>query len=253
MHHSDDPSRQALAVSCYLDESATDGSTPTAVVGGLLLNASFYKNLDLEWGSMLTEFDLLPALHMKDFGLHGRFANIGADRLRAIFVRATSLIADHRIYTLSATLNHRDYQEAFSGLTRQHHSAYEMCFIMAALGNGKMAVRNNYNDPIAFVVDSGNPYAEHVRLAHREMEKLYKETGFPSNIGTLTFSGDESISALQAADIVCWGARRRAVALKFPAGMESIEYLFNETVHATIPVEKAALQELERHWSARLG
>jgi hypothetical protein len=46
MHHSNDPDREALVVTCYLDESATDGSTPTAVVGGLLVNSSHFLGLD---------------------------------------------------------------------------------------------------------------------------------------------------------------------------------------------------------------
>lgn len=69
MDYSDDTNSEPLAVNCYLDESATDGGTPSAVVGGLVLNSSQLDHLDIEWSAMLHDFDLSPGLHMKDFGL----------------------------------------------------------------------------------------------------------------------------------------------------------------------------------------
>jgi hypothetical protein len=62
-----------MMVTCYLDESATDGGTPQAVVGGLQMNESHFLGFDPAWREMLHDFGLEPALHMKDFGPHGRF------------------------------------------------------------------------------------------------------------------------------------------------------------------------------------
>jgi hypothetical protein len=243
--------RKAFPVTCYLDESATDGNTPTAVVGGVLLNSSGVASLDKHWGSMLDEFALRPALHMKDFGLHGRFASMSSQKKHTLFARAVEIIVEHRIYTLSATLDHDDYRNTFSEGTRFEHSAYELCFIATALGNGKAAEYYRYELPIAYIVDAGNPYAEHVVRAHQEMEKLSRESDFPRNVGSLTFGDDEKISALQAADIICWSARRRATSSKFPQGLTLLETLFDAAGHLPVPIEKVALQALEDHFQSK--
>jgi hypothetical protein len=251
MQHSESPTRRALAVGCYLDESATDGGTPTAVVGGLLINKPDYLNFDAQWQNLLDDCRLRPALHIKDFGRHGRFSAMAPTQIRAILSRAITIIQEHRIYSLSATLRHEDYLQIFSEGTRKTHSPYEFCFLMAALANGKMAQFNKYQEPIAFVVDKGNPYAEHVRLAHAEMERLFKTEGFPTNIGPLTFDSDENISALQAADLVCWGARRQASGENFREGFEPIAVLINSDSgkHQTIPLDRPAMEVLERYFS----
>jgi hypothetical protein len=54
-------------ITCYLDESATDGSTPCSVVGGVLINSSGHKQLVLEWKTLLDDFDLWPGLHLREF------------------------------------------------------------------------------------------------------------------------------------------------------------------------------------------
>ncbi len=76
-------------------------------------------------------------------------------------------------------LSHERYRTAFSDDTRRGHSVYELCFIVSALATGKMAELNHYQEPFAFMVDAGNQYAEHVRLAHGEMERLYPPLDFP--------------------------------------------------------------------------
>jgi hypothetical protein len=50
-----------------------------------------------------------------------------------------------------------------SRITAKYHSQYQLCFLMAALVNGRMAEDNGYTDHISFVMDQGNPYVEQVR------------------------------------------------------------------------------------------
>jgi hypothetical protein len=251
MNHSQSTHRKALSVTCYLDESATDGGTPTAVVGGLLLNEHDGFSLDRQWRDMLNEFGL-TVLHMRDFQAH-RFDQSAKSR---ILSRATKIIADNRIYSLSAMLEHEDYRNSFSDETRRDHSPYELCFILAALANAKMAQFNKYQEPIAFVVDQGNRYADQVRLAHAEMDGLYQATGFPTNMGKLWFADDQNVTALQAADVICWGARRKATATvnRFPKEFSCIEDLISDPKHhEMIPMEREAMMALESYFQSRRG
>ena len=78
LHHNEDANTRMLALECYLDESATDGGTPKAVVGGILLDRERYALFNDEWEQIITRRSLQPSIHMKDFGRHGRFAKMSS-------------------------------------------------------------------------------------------------------------------------------------------------------------------------------
>jgi len=239
----------------YLDESATDpGSSPIAVVGGVLLDYIGYSELKEEWTKLLVDFpELPPGLHLKDFGSHGRFANMPASRRLAIFSRASAIVSDKRTYTISATLSHNEYTAAFSRDTQSGHSQYELCFLMVALALGKVSAVNNFRDPISIVMDIGNAYAEHVRLAHKEIRGIQRNSPeFGLSVGGLTFEDDEIITALQAADMISWGERRKGALTPFLAGTEPIaELLADPTRHVSIPMEQHAMVALESEFQSR--
>jgi Protein of unknown function (DUF3800) len=242
MHHSDDADLETLAVTCYLDESATDGYTPTAVVGGLLINKSHFLGLDGEWRSLLDEFGL-PAIHMKDFGGHGRFGNLQPDVRSAIFTRIISIIRNHNICTLATTLDHAQSRSLISLTVRKAMSPYGMCFIACVLGNHQIAAAHNYQRLIAFIVDTGNPYATHIVEAHNALEMVQKDGNF-LHLGSLTFGNDEQITALQAADVICWAVRRRSAGLRFTNGFEPLESILDDKGHNQAEFPEASMRAL---------
>jgi hypothetical protein len=91
--------------------------------------------------------------------------------------------------------------------------------------NHLAAQHNNYGERIPFLMDSGNPYANHVRGAHAEMQT---ERWRHMNVGSLTFDDDEQINALQAADLIAWASRVKAEHGNFDNGYEPLVALFNE-------------------------
>jgi len=242
MHHSDDPDRQALAVTCYLDESATDGSTTEAVVAGLQMNRSNFLHFDDKWDDLLERYHLRPALHMKDFGRHGRFSDMCECDIRSILEDACDLINVHKIYSLAVTLEHAEYQRIFHDRIKNHMSVYGLCFIATAYANHLLATQNHYKENIAVVLDSGNPYASHVLLAHGELKKAHQAQSL--NLGSLTFESDEIVTPLQAADVIAWGVRRKATGYSFKGGFESIERLLARADHAQAPYPVIAMQQL---------
>ena len=105
MHQSDDESRQAAIVTCYLDESGTQEGAPIAVVGELLLNKANFASLDAAWWPMLVKHSIEPPLHMKDFRRPGgRLANVSTDCHRELFLDAVEIINKFKIYSLAAVL-----------------------------------------------------------------------------------------------------------------------------------------------------
>ena len=243
MHHSSDPDLEALVVSLYLDESATDASTPTAVVGGLLINSSHFVGLDEKWRAMLDEFELWPGLHMKDFGLHNRFAAMPQQRRSQIFERAVEIIKAHNIATIAVTLDHGQYKAILAPTLKHQMSPYSLCFLGCVVGNHQIAEKQGYDKTVPFVIDSGNPYAEHVRKAHRVLRDLQSKGHF-LNLGSLTFDKDDDVTALQAADVICWAVRRRAAGCPFAIGFEPLEAILDEHGHNQSPFPEVAMRQL---------
>jgi hypothetical protein len=138
---------------------------------------------------MLDEFQLRPGLHMKDFGLHGRFGDSSPERRREIFTTATEIIKDHNIATIAVTLNHAQYRAILAPTTKKQFSQYALCFIGCVVGQHQIAEGNNYSKRVAFLIDAGNPYIEHVRAAHQQLLEV-QSNGYFLNLGSLTIDND---------------------------------------------------------------
>lgn len=237
-----------MPVTCYLDESATDGSTPFAVVGGLILNDGGHREFTSDWRMFLDRFSLWPALHMKEFGLHGKLGKRRANETRDICRWAVDIIDGYKIYSLSCRLSNQAYATAFSEATRKNHSQYKLCFLAAALVNRKMAEQNDYEGLISFVMDDGNPRSGDLRRGYEDMEAI-KGPEFPLNHGGLSFADDHEEFALQAADVICWGERRKASGLRFRPEHRQLELMLSdETTHSPVLVQDNALYQLERYF-----
>jgi hypothetical protein len=100
MHHSHDRERLTSVFGTYLDESATDGGTPTAVVAGLLLSHDEFTWLDVEWEKAARKYGLL-AIHMKDFGKGGKLKDFPEEDRRGLFTLLAKIINDHKGWSVA--------------------------------------------------------------------------------------------------------------------------------------------------------
>ena len=141
MHHSDNEDRETYAVNVYLDESATDGGSPEAVVAGILTNKSRFLEFQDEWEGLLNRH-ALRMFHMKDFGAHGTLATLTAAQRSAIFSDAVRIINAYKIYSVAATLNFAKYRELLPQEIQEAMSVYGFCFIMSAYTNHLRAEQN---------------------------------------------------------------------------------------------------------------
>ena len=235
-----------MIVTCYLDESAVDGGTPRAVVGGLHMNESHFLGFDPAWRSMLSELGLCPALHMKDFGQHGRFASMPPEQRRVLFDRAASLVNRHKVYSFAATLDATQYRAIIGRTLGKRFSIYGMCFVGAVLGNYLLAKQNGYPHKIPFMLDAGNPNAEHVREAHKGLLEMQTSGHHPLNLGGLSFDDDEAITPLQAADVVCWAVRRKATGKPFVAGFEPLLGILDDPAHVEFALPLDVMRDLNQ-------
>ena len=148
-------------VTCYLDESGTDDLSPTAVVGGLILNHYSFFWFDVEWSDMLKRHKVEPPLHMKKLPRT-------IDR-KALFADAVTLINTYKGASLAATLSTETFDKHFGTLFKGRTviGVYGMCFMLAVVLNNKFAEEAKYKGNIPFVMDTGNVYKRHVVDVHR--------------------------------------------------------------------------------------
>jgi hypothetical protein len=217
----DTSDKEAAAVRLYLDESGTrDPNTPQAVVGGMIINRPNFLHFEECWDGMLEKHGTAAPLHMREFTPHGRFAGISPLCRRELFLEVAELIDSHKVASIAATLTNAEYEATVPIEVRRVFSVYGMCFNLAVVMNHKLA-EGEYGGEIPFILDTGNPYTDHVREAHAAILQRQKEGSF-LHAGDLFFDDDAEFGALQAADIIAWGARRLASGLSFPPGLEVI-------------------------------
>lgn len=222
MHKVDARDRETAAVSLYMDESGSlDPGTPEAVVGGILINRSHFLPFEERWDEMLHRYGIEPPLHMKEFAPDKRLGYISKCCREKLFSEVAYLINAHKIASLTATLSNSEYTTLFDAELRKDFSVYGMCFSLALLMNHQLATLQNYKERIPFIMDAGNPHAEHVRQAHAEFLRMQREDGF-LHAGGLYFGDDTEFGVLQAADVIAWGYRRISTHHRLPPGMEII-------------------------------
>lgn len=209
MHHSDEQSRETAVVTCYLDESGSEDLSATAVLAGLLLNRSNFFSFEQKWAGILTAHKIPKPLHMRDFRRGRRLAKIPKQLRTPLFDDVVELINSHKIISVAATITQGQFQKYFSKpIRRQFLSAYGMNFIVCALLNFTNAKQNKYEKKIAYLVDEGNPYRDHILNAHAALKEIQKSRFL--NLGSIAFDGDQDYCSLQAADVIAWSVRRSA-------------------------------------------
>jgi len=247
LHRSDDPNRQVLAVTCYLDDSGTDANAPYTVVAGLLLNKYGLQIFEEVWPKLLKYHGVKPPLHMKDFGKpKGLYSMWTYEQKFTLFADVISIINHLKIHSVAATLNQPQFNTIMNIEFKKEMGIYAMCYMACVFTAYKHAEHMKYYDDIAFILDLGTRNVGHVIRAHKSMKKLQRdEPSLLNNIGTIAFNDDNSIIALQAADIIAWGVRRRLDGLPFRMGYEPIVSLFDKDAHLQFPWESSDFQEFK--------
>jgi hypothetical protein len=241
-HHSDDPNKMAVTFTCYIDESGTDGDSPVAVVGGVVLTKSQFCWLDVAWRKCLSEHHMTWPLHMREFGPRGKLKDVRSEERRALFADAVKIINDNKSFSVVSTLNSAMYRAAFDKISNL--SMYGACFANLTMLNGESAQKSGYNDDLAYVLDDNNNYKHQIVEAYPLLRK--------SNLkaGSLTFDSDEILAALQVADVVSWSTRRKQT-IGLNSGFEPLADLFNDE-HFEVPYEPEWMAEVAKKLLSRM-
>jgi hypothetical protein len=225
----------------YLDESATDGGSPVAVVAGILLNWNQYAWLDIEWEKAIKQFGL-KAIHVRKIGPAGDLAGVPEGERRALFAQLAKIINENKGWSIAATLSSDEFKAHFGWLGERGWSIYATCFLLAAVLVGKQLDYEEYPYDVPYLMDDGNSYKREVERVHQFILSDSRKSR-PYHCGSLDFKSDEKYRALQAADVIAWTVRRKRARDPFRNGFEPLEDIFLKD-HIEQPFEPAWMAEV---------
>jgi hypothetical protein len=228
MHHSEDPERKSVAVTCYCDDSDSDA---LAFIGGPVFNRSSFIKFNQEWARMLHLYRI-DAVHMTDFVRpHGIHVGMHYEMKLALFTALTKAIRRNRLYSISLAIPKVDFKQLVApDISKELMQPYTMAFFMAVMTNNAVATVHGFDDRIAYLVDHGS-FDDQLNEAHKLVLEWEMVTKLSSHTGPMTFDNDDNNNALQAADVIAWVARRRRdAALTLGGEFTPLQKLFDHQI-----------------------
>lgn len=252
-HDSLDPFKASAMLRIYLDESGGDDpGTPHAVVGGMVIDRESFLKFEDDWDRMLERRGIHPPLHMKEFGRNGRLGAMSRRCREEVIAEAVGLIKKYRAGSISVSLSNADFKMHLPGDGRRVFGVYGMCFSLLAILVHQIAVSSGHRGVIPYILDDGNAYKKHVVVAHSNMRLLQRQ-GQYLHVGSLTFDDDALLGTLQAADLIAWGARRRATGISLKNEFASVGEIFSDAVkHAEWSWENKLLRQLGEYLTSEM-
>jgi len=156
-----------------------------------------------------------------EFGEHGKLKHVTPSERSALFADLVKTINDNMSMSVASTLNAERYCSVFDGVNKL--SMYGASFMQLAILNAMGAEQGEFYDPIAYVLDTGNRFRPDLEVAR----SVAKEGERSLSMGTVAFDSDNTVCALQAADVVSWSVRRR-MASNFKSGFKPLADLFDD-------------------------
>ncbi|OGP71137.1 MAG: hypothetical protein A2Z73_06225 [Deltaproteobacteria bacterium RBG_13_60_28] len=182
---------------------------------------------DALWENLLSQFNIEPPLHMKEFGQHGRLGYLKYDERYKLFDQVAKIINYCKIHSVAFVLDQNKFTKIMDPRIIKVMGVYGICFMGCAHLVFLSARDSQYHKDIAFILEQGNEHTSHIFYAHKEMARIQKHKEMQIYIGSLTFE-PKQISALQAADVIAWGARRRTIGDPIGKGFQPISQIINQ-------------------------
>jgi hypothetical protein len=220
MHHSADTNRISVALTSYYDDSGTDGNSPVTVIAGPAMMKESFVLFDQRWREVLRKYRVPSPLHMKDFNQLG----LRYEMKIAFLSEIAEVINRHKFFSLSVCVPQSDFEAALPvDAAKRVMSPYAFAFFCAVIINQKVSDNLDVADNMAYLVDSGSVSAVQMIEAHTEL----KRHGH-GRTGAMAFDTDDNVSALQAADVFAWCARKRHIDGNLTGELSPLERIFSD-------------------------
>jgi hypothetical protein len=206
--------RATPVLRAYYDDSisGTDDVSPITAIGGPVMSHDRFVQFNDKWLKMLYRYRICPPLHMQDF-VRPSGKHIGMyPELKLSLLEAADIINEGKLYSVSAGIPNTEFNALIPEEVRKRLiGPYALAPFCAIQMNQYVARKAQDHDlMISYLIDSGSSYPEQLLRAHGVLLEHERSKGV-SHTGAIGFDTDSHVSALQAADIIAWSARRREV------------------------------------------
>jgi hypothetical protein len=215
LHHVEREEKAVTFLTSYYDDSYDSGSvdpSAIAVLGGPVMSKERLEAFDKAWTPLLESYRIFGPLHMADFVRpHGQHIGMYKEMKLSLFAKLVELINQHKLFSVSISLPQTDFMELIPEQARKELiGPYAFAFFCAVMLNQGFAARiSDKETSMAYLVDDGCAGKDQLVAAHSILLKRERSLGKHRHTGTMGFDTDERISALQAADVIAWCARKR--------------------------------------------
>jgi hypothetical protein len=187
----------------YFDDSGTHAASRIAVVGGILADDVQHDRLKETWDTILARHQL-PYFHLTRFkaGREAPYCTMSEWDKETLLDQLVRIMCIRKVMSFACAIPIADYEAVVTEEEQTRYGspyawALQMCYVIIRL----WAERHNYNDPIPFVVESGNRDQEYLSVVfNRAMADPILKRHF--RLHSLVHADKIDFPGLQAADII---------------------------------------------------
>jgi hypothetical protein len=224
-----------LMLKGFIDDSGSEPSAPTFVLGGYVLPAEVWAKFSDDWNKELSQPRPRPIryLHMKETGKHfenGQFEGWTVDEIEEKLLWLARVIHAHEPLVLTAHAQWSEYEKfkAQSSRATFIESPYKALFheiTRIMYGWGK-----NRGNPqsVDFIFDEQGDVGYEAAGWYADMKAAFPPDAQPFFGSTPEFKDDLLVLPLQAADMFAWFQRRKLCQPVTRPGMKAIEELITK-------------------------
>jgi hypothetical protein len=132
MHDSYAAGRQTYALTSYFDDSGSEDNSAMTTLGGLVMSREAFLDFDKKWSRVLESYRISQPLKMTAFVRpYGKHIGMFHEMKLALFREISTVINDHKLYSLSVSVSQEDFDAELSvevrrGLIGPYGLAFEV-------------------------------------------------------------------------------------------------------------------------------
>ena len=215
MHHRENGDEAMTFLTSYYDDSGSDDLSPVTAIGGPVMLKEACIAFNTVWLKLLEQYRVFGPLHMTDFVRpYGKHIGMHFELKLALFSEIARLINEHKVYSVSVGIPQPDFRAAMPEEVRKELiGPYALAFFCAVMINQGVArlISDKETVVMAYLVDHGSSHADQLLAAHGLLQKREAAAGGFRHTAAIGFDTDDRVSALQAADVIAWCARKRQI------------------------------------------
>ncbi|MGC2223285.1 MAG: hypothetical protein WA624_13445 [Methylocella sp.] len=185
----------------YFDESDSHDGAPALCVAAYLFEKEECRALDMEWKSVLEEFDL-PYFHMVDCAHHAPpFSKLSKEQCVDVEKRMIGIIRNHMLFGAAITVNEREYDGWAA--RREIGTAHSYCCWQTIASINSWMDESSLAGKLAYFSEAGHDSPPETGDIMNHIARD-KEISVAYRYGSHTFVQKTEIRPIQTPDIFAW-------------------------------------------------